>query len=123
MSIFFAKLSKTRFINFVYLREVSADISGSILQYGNTITLPSVYTQSIGNNLSSSFFINHNLNSIFVSVHMLNSSASTQIYYPTQQTASLVRGSFHAFISGSNAVTINTPYIPTTNEFLVVVKT
>jgi hypothetical protein len=101
----------------------SIDISGSILQYGNTITLPSVYTQSIGNNLSSSFFINHNLNSIFVSVHMLNSSASTQIYYPTQQTASLVRGSFHAFISGSNAVTINTPYTASVNEFLVVIKT
>jgi len=101
----------------------SIDISGSILQYGNTITLPSVYTKSIGNNLSSSFFINHNLNSIFVSVHMLNSSASTQIYYPTQQTASLVRGSFHAFISGSNAVTINTPYTASANEFLVVIKT
>jgi hypothetical protein len=100
----------------------SIDISGSIFQHGIPITLPSVYTQSIGNNSNQSFTINHNLNSILVSVHMLNST-STQIYYPTQQTASLVRGSFHAFISGSNTVVVNTPYVPTTNEFLIVVKT
>jgi hypothetical protein len=100
----------------------SIDISGSISQYGTPITLPSVYTQSIGDNSNQSFTITHNLNSTLVSVHMLNST-STQIYYPTQQTASVVRGSFHAFISGSNTVIVNTPYVPNTNEFLIVIKT
>jgi hypothetical protein len=51
------------------------------------------------------------------------SQTSAQIYYPTQQTASLARGSFHAFITGSNSVVINTPYTPNTDEFLIVLKT
>jgi len=82
----------------------------------------SIYSTTIGDNLATSFGVTHSLGSVLVSVHMLNTSTQ-QIYYPTAQTSSVLRGSFHGFIDTSNTLTIKTPYTASVGEFTVVVKT
>jgi len=95
------------------------DSNGNILTSAGGAT---TYTTNIGNGSATSFGVTHSLSSQTVSVHMINTSTQ-QVYYPTSQTASGARGSFHAFIDTINTLTIRTPYIPNTNEFMVVVKT
>lgn len=85
----------------------SADVTGSLTVTGGiTGSWGNKYTELIGNNVSSSFTVTHNLNNTFVMAQVIR-EASGSFVYPD------------ITISGSNALTVAFSTVPSSSEYRV----